>query len=110
MRAAAWLVDTVAISSNRLRGIIRAVVLRRAQNHNSSASKAALKPAAKNLALIRSRKCKSLSPSNAALERITVNSSEAIRETAAQRIPRRQKASTETEARAGRAIASKYAM
>jgi hypothetical protein len=28
MRAAAWLVDTVATSNNRLRGIIRAVVLR----------------------------------------------------------------------------------
>src|ERR1700761_7613789 len=100
MRAAAWLVDTVAINSNRLRGIIRVGVLRRAQNHNNIASKAALKPAAKNLALNRSCRCRSLSPSNDALERTTVTSSAATRESAAQRIPRKQKDSTEAEARA----------
>ena len=45
MRAAAWLVDTVATSSSRLSGIMAGMVLRRAQTHNSMASSAALKPA-----------------------------------------------------------------
>ncbi len=78
-------------------------VFTRAQSHNRIASRAALKPASKKLVLIRSRKCRSLSPSKDALERATVTSSASARARAAQRMPRRQTDSTCALALAGRA-------
>jgi hypothetical protein len=100
-------VDTVAVSKQRLSGTIAAMTLRRAQNQISMASRAAVKPATKNLVLMMSFKCKSLSASNDALERVIVNPSAMVSGTAAQQIPRKQKDSTAAPAFAGRATTNK---
>ncbi len=112
MRAAAWLVETVAASSSRPKGNIANVallLLSRAQIQSPIANRIAKKSARKKPVVVTSLSVKSEPLIKRAPDKETRTSSPTTNASAAILIPRRQKSSTATLALAGRATASRKA-
>src|SRR5271154_548222 len=112
MRAAAWLVDTVAASSSRLRGnnaTVALLLLYRAQIQSPAANRIANKSARKKLVVVTSLNVKSEPLIRIAPEKVTRSNWPTTNATAAILIPRRQKSSTAALALAGRTTTSRKA-
>src|ERR1700730_15019393 len=105
MRAAAWLVETVAASSNRLNGSIATVallLLSRAQTQSPIANRIAKKSARKKLVVVTSLRGQSEPLIRRAPDKETRASSPTANASAMILIPRRQKTSIAALALAGR--------
>jgi LmbE family N-acetylglucosaminyl deacetylase len=112
MRAAAWLVETVAVSSSRLNGSIATVAVllfRRAQIQSPIANRIAKESARKKLVVVTSLSVKSEPLIRSAPDAKIKATSLATNPRAAIRIARRQKSWTDALALAGRATARRYA-
>src|SRR5271156_900371 len=106
MRAAAWLVETVAASSSRLKGsiaIVALLLLSRAQIQSPIANRIAKEPARKKLVVVTSLSIRSDPLNGGAPDKEPSASWPATNASAAIPMPRRQKLSTAALALAGRA-------